>query len=127
MVFVREEHLPITILVDGVIDRLVRFHESHAGFRALFLDANVEHRIHSVLVRFIETIIGDYFPVLDVELCKQTALVWLGISRGIMKLVEPPHHLSGPTIRAETKLALLGYLHALLVRAGVPLPADLAW
>src|SRR5215467_7857737 len=64
------------------------------------LDANVEHRIHSVLVRLIETIIGDYFPVLDVELCKQTALAWLGISRGIMKLAEPPHHLSEPMIRA---------------------------
>src|SRR5262245_23805218 len=45
VVFVREEHLPITLLIDRVLDRMARFHEEHAGFRALFLDANVEHRI----------------------------------------------------------------------------------
>ena len=126
VVFVLEENLPITIRMDRVIDRLARFHESHAGFRALFLDANVEHRIHSVLVQLIETIIGQYFPALDADLCRQTAIAWLGISRGIMKLTEPPYNLPESTIRAETKLALLGYLHAVLVRAGVPLPEDLA-
>jgi Tetracyclin repressor-like, C-terminal domain len=126
VVFVLEENLPITIRMDRVIDRLARFHESHAGFRALFLDMNVEHRIHSVLVQLIETIIGQYFPALDADRCRQTAIAWLGISRGIMKLTEPPYNLPESTIRAETKLALLGYLRAVLVRAGVPLPEDLA-
>ena len=126
VVFVREEHLPITILMGRIIDRLARFHESHAAFRALFLDANIEHRIHSVLVQLIETIIGQYFPALDANMCKQTAIAWLGITRGIMKLTEPPHNLSESSARAENKLALLGYLRAVLVRAGVPLPEDLA-
>jgi len=126
-VFVLEENLPITILIDRVIERLASFHESHAGFRALFLDANVEHRIHSVLVQLIETIIGQYFPTLDADLCRQTATAWRGISRGIMQLAEPPHNLPESTIRAETKLALLSYLRAVLVRAGVPLPEDLAY
>lgn len=126
-VFVREENLPITIRMDRVLDRLARFHNSHAGYRALFLDANVEHRIHSVLVQWIETIIGQYFPALDADLCRQTAIAWLGISRGIMKLSEPPHNLPESTTRAETKLALFSYLRAVLARAGVPLPEDLAW
>ena len=126
VVFVLEEHLPITILMGRIIDRLARFHESHAGFRFLFLDVDAEHRIHDVLVQLIETIIRHYFPALDANLCKQTAIAWLGITRGIMKLTEPPHNLSESSARAENKLALLGYLRAVLVRAGVPLPEDLA-
>src|SRR5438067_13272754 len=37
VVFVLEENLPITIRMDRVLDRMARFHESHTGFRALFL------------------------------------------------------------------------------------------
>ena len=126
VVFVQEERVPITIHVDRLLDRLARFHESHAGFRALFLETDIEHRIHSVLVQLIETDIGQYFPALDADLCKQTAMAWLGISRGIMQLTEPPLNLPESTTRAETKLALLSYLRGVLVRAGVPLPEDLA-
>jgi AcrR family transcriptional regulator len=124
--FVREENLPITLFIDQAIDRLARFHESHAGFRAFYLDVDVEHRVQSMLVQFIESTIGVYFPALDEDLCRQTAIVWLGIHRGIMKLTEPPHNLPESTGRSETKLALLSYLRAVLVRAGVPLPQDLA-
>ncbi|HLW03926.1 MAG TPA: TetR/AcrR family transcriptional regulator [Ktedonobacterales bacterium] len=126
VVFVREERLPITSRVGRVIDQLARFHESHAGFRALFLDANVEHRIQSVLIQLTESIIEQYFPTLDANLRRQTATIWLGITRGITQLTEPPHNLSESSARAETKLALLGYLRAVLVRAGVPLPEDMA-
>ena len=126
VVFVQEERLPITIHVERILDRLARFHESHAGFRALFLDIDIEHRIQSVLVQLIETDIRLYFPALDADLRKQTAMAWLGISRGIMHLTEPPHNLPESTTRAVTKLALLSYLRGVLVRAGVPLPEDLA-
>jgi AcrR family transcriptional regulator len=126
VVFVLEEHLPITILIDRVLDWMARFHESHAAFRALFLDANIEHRIHGVLVQLIETIIGPYFPVLNADLCKQTAIAWLGITRGMMQLTEQPYSLLESTVRFETKLALVSYLRAVLVRAEVPLPEDLA-
>jgi hypothetical protein len=105
---------------------LARFHESHAGFRFLFLEVNVEHRIHDVLVQLIETIIGQYFPALDTDLRWQTAMVWLGINRGIMQLSEPPQNVPESMARSETKLALVSYLRAVLVRAGVPLPEDLA-
>ena len=44
-----------------------------------------------------------------------------------MKLSEPPHNLPESTTRSETKLALLSYLRVVLVRAGVPLPEDLAF
>lgn len=125
VMFVSEEDLPITILLDWVLDQLARFHESHAGFRALFLDANVEHRIHGVLVQWIETIIEQYFPMLEADLRWQTAMVWLGINRGVMQLTEPPHNVPESMARSETRLALLSYLRAVLVRAGVPLPADL--
>ena len=127
VVFVREENLPITILLDRVLDRLARFHESHAGFRSLFLDANIEHRIHSVLVQSIETIIGQYFPALDADLCRQTAIAWLGITRGMMQLTEQPYGLLASTVRSEIKLALFSYLRAVLVRAEIPRPPDLEW
>jgi AcrR family transcriptional regulator len=127
VMFIPEEKLPITLLIDRMLDRLARFHEAHAGFRALFLDANVEHRIHSVLVQLIETIIAAYFPTLGADLCRQTAMAWLGISRGMMMLTEPPYTLPEHTTQAETRLALSGYLRAVLLRAGVPLPEDLAW
>jgi AcrR family transcriptional regulator len=126
VVFVREEHLPITSRIGRVIDQLARFHESHAGFRTLFLDANVEHRIQSVLIHLTETIIEQYFPTLDANLRWQTAMTWLGMTRGITQLTEPPHNLPESTARSETKLALLGYLRAVLLRAGMPLPEDLA-
>jgi len=125
VVFVPGENLPITILMDRVLDRLARFHESHAGFRALFLETNVEHRIQSVLVQWIETLLGQYFPALDMDLYRQTALAWLGITRGIMQLTESPHNLPERTAQSETRLALFGYLRAVLVRAGVSLPEDL--
>jgi hypothetical protein len=88
---------------------------------------NVEHRIQSVLVQLIETIIGQYFPALDADLRWQTAIVWLGIYRGIMQLTEPPHNVLESMARSGTRLALLSYLRAVLVRTGVPLPEDLAW
>jgi AcrR family transcriptional regulator len=127
VVFVLEKNLPITILLDRIIDQLARFHESHAGFRVLFLEVNVEHRIQSVLVQLIETIIGQYFPALDADLRWQTAIVWLGIYRGIMQLTEPPHNVLESMARSATKLTLSSYLRAVLVRTGVPLPEDLAW
>src|SRR5689334_23010813 len=76
-VFVQEEQLPITTHVERILDRLARFHESHAGFRALFLDTDIEHRIHRVLIQLIETDIGQYFSALDADLCRQTAMAWL--------------------------------------------------
>lgn len=44
-----------------------------------------------------------------------------------MQLSEPPQNVPESMARPETKLALLSYLRAVLVRAGVPLPEDLAW
>jgi AcrR family transcriptional regulator len=125
-VFVPEEHLPITPRMERLIERLARFHEAHAGFRALFLEANVEHRIHGVLVQLTEELLARHVPALEADLRRQTALAWLGITRGLMQLSEPPHNVPEETTRSEITLALLGYLRAVLVRAGVPLPEDLA-
>src|SRR5262249_48020814 len=124
-VFVHKEQLPITRRIDQVIDRLDRFHESHAGFRAVFLDANVEHRVQSALVQQTEADLERYFPALDADLRRQTAITWLGITRGMMQLSELPQNLADRATRSEIKLALLSYLRAVLVRAGVSLPEDL--
>lgn len=123
-VFVQEEHLPLPDLIDQILDRLTRFHESHAGFRALFLDTSIEHRVHTVLTRVIELILEQYYPELDKDTCRQAAVIWLGITRGIMQLSEPPHALPEHTIRSEIKQALLSYQDSLLLRAGVPLSKD---
>jgi AcrR family transcriptional regulator len=125
-VFIQEEDLPITMRIDGLIDRLVRFHASHAGFRALFLETNVEQSIQSVVVQLTQTLLAQSVPALTADLRRQTALAWLGITRGIMQLTEPPHIVPESTTRSEIKLALVAYLRAVLVRAGVPLPEDLA-
>lgn len=125
VVLVQEEHVPITSLIDQVLDQLARFHASHAGFRTLFLDANVEHRIQRVLVQGIETILSHYFPALDIDVRRQTAMTWLGITRGIMQLNEPPQNVPESMTQPEIRLALVGYLRAVLTRAGMPLPEDL--
>jgi AcrR family transcriptional regulator len=126
VLFVPGRRLPITMLVDRLIDRLARFHESHAGFRSLFLSANVEHRIQRALVQWTETFIGEEFPALDADTRRQIAMAWLGITRGLTQLSEPPFSAPENATRADTKLALLAYLRAVLVRSGVPLPDDLA-
>jgi AcrR family transcriptional regulator len=126
VLFVPEERLPITMLVERLIDRLARFHESHAGFRALFLSANVEHRIQSALVQWTETFIGRQFPALDTDAPRQIAMAWLGITRGVTQLSEPPFNAPEVVTRIDTKLALLAYLRAILVRARVTLPEELA-
>jgi AcrR family transcriptional regulator len=125
VVWVREEHLPITSLIDQLLDRLARFHASHPGFRALFLEVNVEHPIQRVIVQGLETILAQYCPTLDMDARRQTALIWLGIARGIMQLSESPYTMPESTTQPEIRLALVGYLRAILVRAGAPLPEDL--
>src|SRR5262245_46904842 len=126
VLFVPEEQTPITLLVDHLIDRLARFHESRAGFRALFLSANVEHRIQSALVQWTETFIGQRFPALDADVRRQVAMAWLGITRGVTQLSDPPFNAPEKVTRSDTKLALLAYLRAVLVRGRVTLPKDLA-
>jgi len=125
VVFVLGENLPISVLVGQIIDRLERFHQSHTGFRALFLDADVEHRIEDTLIQLGTKIIGQYFPALDVTLCRQTATAWLGITKGMTELTKLPGNVPEEVVQSETKLALLAYLRAVLVRAGVSLSDDL--
>ncbi len=126
VMLVHEEHVPITNFIDQILERLARFHAAHAGFRALFLDANVESRIQAVLLEGIEAILSSYFPALDRDVRRQTAMTWLGITRGIMQLSEPPQNVPEQTTQIEIRLALTGYLRAVLVRAGLPLPEDVA-
>jgi AcrR family transcriptional regulator len=123
--FLPGENLPITVKIQLALERLEGFHESHAGYRALFLGTAVEHRIHDVLIQLIETALAQSFPALDAALRRQTALVWLAITIGMTSLSKPPYDLSKATAQAETQVALAAYLRAVLIRAKLPLPDDL--
>jgi AcrR family transcriptional regulator len=123
--FISGEDLPITVLIGRGIDWLHQFHDTHAGFRALFLDTDIEHRIDDVIIQAFEPVIVRKIPTLNAALCRQTVVVWLGITKGIMKLTELPNNMLESTAREEVKLALFGYLREVLVRAGVSPPDDL--
>jgi AcrR family transcriptional regulator len=123
--FTMGENLPITTRLEQALDRLEDFHQTHTGFRALFLGTEIENHIQDVLIEFLDAVLAEHFPTLNAGLRRQTASACLGITKGIMQLSEQPGHLPESAARAEVKLALFSYLRTVLLRAGVPLPADL--
>ncbi len=124
-VFAVDIALPITALLDSLIDALISFNTSHEAFEALFIDADIAQQIHALIIHGTVAILAHHFPALDPALRLQTAIAGVSIVKGMMKLSALPANLTQDVTASEVKLALLAYVRAVLRRAGLPLPEDL--
>jgi len=116
---------PLAALLDSLIDALISFNASHEAFEALFIDVDIAQQIHALIIHGTETILAHHFPALDPALRVQTAIAGVSIVKGMMKLSASPDNLTQDVAASEVKLALLGYVRAVLRRAGLPLPEAL--
>lgn len=117
---------PISAIMEQWVDNLARFTDSHQGFRALFLEVDVTQRIHHEILEATETILRIHYPGLAVDVRKQTAAAGVALVKGMMKLSDQTGDLVEKVELSEVKLAILAYVRAVLIREGLPLPADLA-
>lgn len=127
------EALHITQIIDQFVERFAEFESRHDGFRAVFLMSNTPmlvstaaQSIHQHVIQVVENLITARFPQLPLEQRRLTAVVSVGIVKGVMPLGAPPDHLPQQQVLDELKLTLLAYLRSVLVRAALPLPPDLA-
>jgi AcrR family transcriptional regulator len=123
VVFTFEAAQPLRTTIDQMIDKLALFTASHAGFQTLFVEADVAHHIHAAIVSSVDTLLAAHVPMLDAHIRKQTVVAGIAIVKGMMKLTTDQLEENIPL--SEVKLALLAFTRAVLVRAGIPLPADL--
>jgi AcrR family transcriptional regulator len=120
-----ETGTPVGVLLDRIIEGVAAFDRSHAGFRELFLTADVATAIHRELVGRVDALIAVYFPALDAEMRRQGAAAGVAIVKGMMKLSQPPDNLPLEVVLRETSLTLKAYLRTMLERAGAATAADL--
>ncbi len=116
-IFAYDPAQSLSALMSQLIDNLVRFKESHAGFDVLFLDADISGHIHQTIIEGAVHWLALCLPDLESPLRQTTALTLVGIAEGMFKIADIPP--------AEIKLAIRAYLRAVLVRARLDLPTDL--
>jgi AcrR family transcriptional regulator len=116
-IFTYDPAQSLSALMSQLIDNLVLFKESHAGFEVLFLDADISGHIHHMIIEGAVHWLTLCLPNLEAPLRQTTALTLVGIAEGMFKLPNIPP--------AEIKLAIRAYLRAVLVRASLAVPPDL--
>lgn len=125
--------LPLTQVIDTLIDELAAFDISHAGFEVIFLSNSLSlqassavNDMHREMVGAVDNMIAARFPALNPQRRRVAAMVGVGIVKGLMPLAQPPDNLPAPQVLAEVKATILAYMRSLLVREGHALPPDLA-
>ncbi len=125
VVFTFDPNAPISTTIDHLIEQLAQFDASRTGFHVIFLEADVENRIHQAIIAATKQMLAIHFPELDSHITRQTAIAGIAIVKGMMHLSKSAGNLPESVALTEVKLALLAYLRAVLIRAGFPLPPDL--
>jgi len=123
---------PLTPLISRLIDDLMAFNTSHAGFEVIFLSASLSVQgtlavlaLHQEMVGAVEGMMALHFPGLDPARRHVAAVVGIAIVKGLLPLADPPDSLPPPQVAAEVKMTILAYMRSVLLQAGQPLPPDL--
>ncbi len=124
--------IPLTQLINDLVDSLAAFDASHAGFEVIFLSSSLSLQassavtdLHREMVGAVDGMMAARFPALNPERRLVGAKVGIGIVKGLMPLAQPPDNLPALQILTEVKATILAYVRSLLLREGCPLPPDL--
>ena len=124
--------LPLEAAIDRLVDPVVEHAIVTPGFHALFAGrpqpdhvAASAHELHHGLVARVEAIVGAASPDMPLAEQRRIAGVAVQMCRGILPLISFEDDASRPSLVAELKTALLGYLSARTRRPGLTSRGDL--
>src|ERR1043165_9418234 len=113
--------LPLTEMLDRIVDPIVAFNLAHPGFQALLADPGVPSQVaeakkplHAVMLTRIDAIFGVRAPELEAEVRRRGAEVAVGIFGALLRMVLAAGPAERPALVAELKRAVGGYLGPLV-------------
>lgn len=120
-----DPHLNCSDTIRLMTERMTQFEASHEAFKTLFMNSNRVSQMHTEIVQAIDQMLATQFPTLDPVTRYQSAIVGVAIVKALMPLTGPPDYLAPQIVLNEVQISLKSYLRAMLLREGIPLPADL--
>lgn len=118
--------LPLTEMLDRIVDPIIAFNLAHPGFQALLADPGVPSQVseakkplHAVMLTRIDAIFGVRAPELAPETRRRGAEVAVGIFAALLRMVLAAGPSERPALVAELKRAVGGYLGPLVGEGAV--------
>lgn len=112
--------LPLSDMLDRVVDPLIAFNLAHPGFQALLADPGVPTRVseakkplHAAMLTRIDAVLAVQAPGLDPADRRRAAEVAIGIFAALLRMILAAPSPERPRLVAELKRALDGYLRPL--------------
>ncbi|GIG64337.1 TetR/AcrR family transcriptional regulator [Phytomonospora endophytica] len=118
--------LPLSDMLDRIVDPIVAFNLAHPGFQALLADPGVPSQVseakkplHAVMLTRIDAIFGVRAPELAPDKRRRGAEVAVGIFAALLRMVLAAGPAERPALVAELKRAVGGYLGPLVGEGAV--------
>lgn len=125
MRFEELDHVPLSVVIQGMCESMIAFDQAHAGFKAVFMTTHASAMLHNAIVQRVEALLSRRFPSLHPERLHEYAVSGVAIFKGMMNLAAPPDQLPPQRTAELIHSALLGFLRRELLRDGYPLTEDL--
>ena len=113
--------LPLTELLDKVVDAIVSANVNNPGFKSLFADPGLPNQLtspgrelHAAVAGRLESMYALRVPDLPAEERTRTARVTVSLFQGMVPLIVAASEQERPALMAELKKVLHGYLTPIL-------------